>query len=90
MNNKPSRARRMAERLLLPTELVPEVPRTTLHGSSRVCVENHGGIKTYTGQCVEIRTREGLLRIRGDGLQLAAMTAEEIIVDGMVVSVEFC
>lgn len=80
----------VVNRLGLPSELVNKVPRTTLQGQDRVQVENHGGIKTYGEEMVEIRVRNGLLRIRGDGLKLAAMTSEEIIIRGLVVSLEYC
>ncbi len=90
MERKVSRAKLLTEKLVLPSELVPGVPRVTLHGSGQVSVENHGGIRIYPSQCVEVRTRDGLLRICGDGLQLAAMTREEIVVSGLIVSVEYC
>lgn len=79
-----------AEKLLLPAELIPNVPRTTIHGNSYVCIENHGGIKTYTKSRIEVKIKDGVLRVEGDGLELGAMTPEEIVITGMVVSVEFC
>lgn len=84
------RKRPLADRLSLPPELMPGVPRTTLSGGSRVYIENHGGLKTYTQNCVEVKTRDGLLRVSGDNLELLAMTPTDIVVGGLVVSVEIC
>lgn len=80
--------RPITERFSLPAELMPGVPRTTMSGGSEVYVENYAGLKTYTRSCIEIKTRDGLLRIGGDELELTAMTKNEIIIRGLVVSVE--
>lgn len=84
------RKRPLADKLSLPPELASKVPRTTISGGSRVYIENHGGLKTYTQSCVEVKTRDGLLRVSGDDLELLAMTATDIVVGGLVVSVELC
>ncbi len=88
--NKEKSKRPLTDRLSLPAELVSEVPRTTLSGGSQVYVENHGGLKTYTRQCIEVKTRDGILRVIGDDLELAAMTKTDIVIRGFVVSVENC
>lgn len=83
------RGRDRAEKLGLPAQLLPREPKVSLCGG-RVIIENHGGIMTYTRSCIEVRSRNGFVRINGDELQLAAMTVTDIIVRGLVVSVELC
>lgn len=87
---KEGRKRPLTDRFSLPAEIVPGVPRTTLSGGSKVYVENHNGLKTYTRQCIEVKTRDGILRVSGDDLELSAMTREDIVIRGFVVSVELC
>lgn len=82
-------SRPVTDKLKLPAHLIPARAKVTLCGSE-VIIENHGGIMTYTGQCVEVRTKDGFLRINGDELRLAAMTLTEIIIWGLIVSVEQC
>ncbi len=53
-----------------------------------VYIENHAGLKTYTRSCIELKSRDGLVRVAGDELELAAMTKTEIVIRGFVVSVE--
>ena len=87
---KEGRKRPLTDRFLLPAQVVPGVPRTTMSGGSQVLVENHAGLKTYTRQCIEVKTRDGILRVAGDELELAAMTKTDIVIRGFVVSVELC
>lgn len=90
MKKKINPVRFWAEKLLLPAELIPQIPRITIHGNNSVYIENHAGIKTYTKSRIEVKIKDGVLRVEGDGLELGAMTPEEIVITGMVVSVEFC
>lgn len=83
------RGRTPAESIGLPAQLLPAVPKVTLCGGE-VIIENHGGLMTYTDSCIEVRAKNGFLRINGDGLRLAAMTLTEIVVWGLIVSVEQC
>ena len=87
---KKTRKRPLADKLALPVEIVSGVPRTTISGGSEVLIENHVGLKVYTRQCIEVRTRDGILRVSGDDLELTAMTRTEIVVRGFVVAVENC
>ena len=84
------RKRPVTELFSLPAELVPGVPRLTMSGGSEVLVENHGGLKSISGDCIEVRGRNMLLQIRGEDLELAAMTKTDIIIRGIIVAVELC
>ncbi len=89
MKNK-TRARSLTELAKLPAELVPGVPKLTLSGGGQALIENHAGLKSYLSDCVEIRGRNGFLRIRGQALELAAMTKTEIVIRGIIVAIELC
>lgn len=84
------RKRPVTELFNLPAELVPGVPRLTLSGGSQVLVENHGGLKSFSRDCIEIRGRNMLLQIRGEDLELTAMTRTDIVIHGIIVAVELC
>ena len=84
------RKRPVTELLNLPAELVPGVPRLTMSGGSEVLIENHGGLKSYSDDCIEVRGRNMLLQIRGEDLELATMTKTDIIIRGIIVAVELC
>lgn len=84
------RKRPITELLDLPADVVPGVPRLTMSGGSEVLVENHGGLRSYTRDLIEVRGRNMILQIRGEDLELAAMTKMDIIIRGIIVAVELC
>lgn len=79
-----------AERFGLPPEVLPGAARLTLHGTGEVLIENHGGLRSYSRDMIEVLGRNYTLRIRGEDLSLDAMTAEEIYISGIVSAVELC
>ena len=84
------RKRPLTDVFNLPAELVPGVPKLTLSGGSEVLVENHGGLRSYSRECVEVKGKKITMQIRGDDLELAAMTKAEIIIRGIIVAIELC
>lgn len=88
--NKAERKRPVTEIFDLPSELVPGVPKLTLSGGSEVLIENHGGLRSYSRDLIEVRGRNMLMQIRGEDLELAAMTKNDIIIQGIIVAIELC
>ena len=84
------RKRSITELLDLPAEVLPGVPRLTMSGGSEVLVENHGGLRSYTSDLIEVRGRNMLIQIRGEDLELTSMTKTELAIRGIIVAVEFC
>ncbi len=64
-------------------------PRVEIIGNSRVVVENHRGIKEYDGRLLRIKCRGCEVQIKGDGLELAALSIDELAVTGTIISVEY-
>ena len=89
MNNA-VRRRPVTDVFRLPAELVTGVPKLTLSGGSKVLIENHGGLKSYSRDLIEVRGRDLLLQIRGQDLELAAMTKTELVLRGIIVAIELC
>jgi len=84
------RKRPVTDVFRLPAELVPSVPKLTLSGGSEALIENHGGLKSYSRDLIEVRGRNLLLQIRGEDLELAAMTKTELVLRGIIVAIELC
>ncbi len=89
MKNK-VRKRPITDAFGLPAQVLPSRPKITVYDGSEVLVENHGGLMSYSRDCIEVRGHNGFVRIRGDELELAAMTKIDIVVRGLVVAVELC
>lgn len=84
------RRRPITDSLRLPAEILPQMPKLCLSGGSQALIENHGGLKSYSRDCVEVRGKDLLMQIRGEDLELAAMTKTELVIRGIIVSVELC
>lgn len=79
----------VAEKLMLPADVLPSAARVTVSGTSEVYVENHGGLSLLSPERIEIRTRYGCCRVSGRDLYLSYMTRTKIVIRGFVISVEF-
>ena len=77
----------IADRLDLPAEAAGLL-KLTLLGSSRALVESHRGISLYSRECIEVKGRGTLARIRGEGLSLAAMDRDALLIRGRILGVE--
>ena len=89
MEEKPRRrgpAERVAQLFGLPADAVAGMPRLELVGDGRV--ERHRGILAYDPAEIHIGAGRLTIRVRGTGLELRAMTRQELTVTGRIVSVE--
>ena len=79
------------EKLMARFELPPEAEgaiRVTLSGAREVRIEHHCGLLAYSESETEVSGGRVRVRIRGDGLLLRAMTAEELLITGRVFGVD--
>jgi len=58
-------------------------------GGKSVLVENHGGILSYGENEIVVNGGQVIIKIRGEGLTLRFMNADELTVKGHVLAVEF-
>jgi len=79
---------RIAEKFDLPLEAVSGVPRLTVTGDRQALVENHRGILIYCRERIEIDGGGIKLIICGDKMELAAMSRQEILIKGRIISAE--
>ena len=79
----------VAELFDLPADVVAGLPRLEMVGSRQLYVEHHAGILAYSEEQIDVNTAAGVLRVRGGGLSLLAMTAEELRIGGTIAAVEW-
>ncbi len=79
----------LAEKLDLPAEAMTAAVKLTIIGRRSALVEHHGGLLGYSGECVEVGTGAGLVRILGQGLSLGAMDTDALLIRGNISAVEF-
>ena len=79
----------VAELFDLPADLVAGLPHLEMMGSRQLYLEHHAGILAYSEEQIDVNTSAGALRVRGEGLSLLAMTAEELRIGGGGAAVEW-
>jgi len=64
------------------------LPRVELTGQREVRMENHRGILAYGTEEIMVSGGKLIIRVKGDGLELKAMTGNELLITGTIFSVE--
>lgn len=72
----------------LPGEVLSGLPKLTVTGNRRVHIECHKGIVEYDGSLIAVNGGAVLVKIRGEGLEIISMSAEEILIKGLIVSID--
>lgn len=68
----------------LPSEVVLNLPRLVLNGDHQLLVENHQGLKVYTGAEIWLQTSVGALQVTGEGLEIKLITQEQVEIAGRI------
>ena len=80
---------KMTEMLELPKEIVLDVPKLTMVGTANLVIENYKGIIEYDNNRIRLNTNNGILKITGERLVIKEITSEDIMVDGVILSLEY-
>ena len=72
----------------LPMDAAAGLPRITLTGRKRVCVENHRGLLSYSTERMELSGGRIRVCITGYDLYLRVMKKDAVVITGDIHSVE--
>ena len=78
---------RTAQAFDLPGDVVG-LPKVELTGRHEVRMENHRGILAYGQEEILVSGGKLIFKIRGSGLELKAMNANELLITGTIFGVE--
>lgn len=81
---------RLAESADLQGEAFPGQTLVELYGDRRVLIEHHGGVTEYGREKIQVKVRYGYICVCGGCLELARMTAEQLVITGRIDSVSLC
>ena len=73
----------------LPADALAGVPRVEVVGDGELRMAPHRGILAYGPEEIHISGGSLVVLMRGSGLELRAMTPEELLITGTVTAVEF-
>ncbi len=77
-----------AEALELPADVVAGAPLVELVGKRELRMDNHRGILSYGSEEISVSGGRILVRIRGRGLELSAMSEHSLLIRGEIAAVE--
>ena len=78
---------RTAQALELPADVVAGLPRVELTGDRELRMENHRGILSYGAEEIRISGGRLIVKVRGEGLELRAITGLELLITGKIQSI---
>ena len=78
-----------AEMFCLPEEVLIGLPKIVMTGNRRIQLEYHKGLLEYSESLIIINCGKSLLRVKGDNMEIVSMTAEELLITGLILSFEF-
>ncbi|MGE5328331.1 MAG: sporulation protein YqfC [Deltaproteobacteria bacterium] len=87
--NKISIKEKMGEVLEIPKELVLDTGKLTIVGQKQLFLENHKGIVEYEDFRIKVNTREGIIQLEGNGMDIKEITSEDIMVTGEIYTIQF-
>jgi sporulation protein YqfC len=87
--NKKNLLDRAVETLDLPGEVLAGMPKLTVTGNRKLHIECHKGILEYDSSLIAVNSGVAILKIRGEGLDIISMSADEILIKGFFTSIEF-
>ena len=73
----------------LPADALAGVPRVEVVGDGELRMAPHRGILAYGPEEIHMSGGSLVVLVRGSGLELRAMTPEELLITGTVTAVEF-
>ncbi|HHW01545.1 MAG TPA: sporulation protein YqfC [Thermoanaerobacterales bacterium] len=81
--------KRISDALELPGDIVLNLPRVIVTGNISVFVENHKGIVEYDSDRIRINTAAGTVIVKGEGLLIKSLVADEVTIEGRLKLIEF-
>ena len=80
---------RTSERLDLPGNILTDMSRMEVIGFGTLLLEQHKGILSYGLEEINVSVSDGVIRIKGDDLNLRSMDAQALLITGRIVTLEF-
>ena len=81
--------KKLVNTLELPKEIIFNLPLITIVGNEEINIENYKGVIEYSPEKIRINTECAVLKINGEKLSFKQITAENIIVTGIIQTLEY-
>lgn len=75
--------------LSIPQEIIMDVPRIVFDSNTKVYIENYKGISEYSDESIRINAGKYIINLCGKGMEIKSMTTEELVIEGVIKTVDF-
>lgn len=72
----------ISKKLMLPTEIVLDVPKIIITGYSEVTIENHKGVLAFEKDAVRINSKLGPIKIEGNQFEILYIGSSTVTISG--------
>ncbi len=73
----------------LPKDIIMDISKVTMIGTSQVAIENHKGIIEYSEEQIRVNSGNGIIKVSGSNLNIKTILQEEIVIEGEINGVSF-
>ncbi len=80
---------RAIETFDLPGEVMSGMPKLTVTGDRRLHIESHRGLLEYDPGLIIVNGGAVIVTVRGAGMDVCAMSSEEILITGRIHGIDF-
>ena len=80
---------KLVEKLMHTNDIFYKDVKIAITGNKDIYIENYRGIIEYTDISIILQTKTGILKITGNGLQIAFYTNEDMKIKGYIKTIEF-
>lgn len=86
---KRSIPQKIAKTLDIPEDILFDIPRITMMSNTELRIENYKSILEYEADKITLLTKNMIIEIYGDGLNITIITDDEISICGTITAVNF-
>lgn len=81
--------RKTVKMLEIPTDTAFELPKTILNGKEELYCEGYKGIRLLSENKIRFSVKNAIITVLGEGLCVKSIDGEDIMITGVIHSVEF-
>lgn len=79
--------KKLTSALDMPQEVMLDYPRITIVGEESVVIENHTGLIELSQTIIRLNTKQYLLKISGENLDIKSISQDDIEIAGKITGV---
>lgn len=80
---------KITDALFMPQEVTGDAPKIILEANKKVYIENYRGVSEYSRESICISTGRSIIALKGSNMEIKSMTSEEIIINGIIETINF-